>query len=171
MNIKTWQERWDTLGIPKDMAIQAEIDELRAELAALKNQEPVAWRFERPGISKLDVWPHGGEWEPLYLAAGACVSKPGESDAQTDLTIKPDAQERKPTTDWVDVNDHLPEAGGYYLVTVDTDDGLHVDVLMFDAENKNWIHEGEPTYCHSYYFCPTHWAKRPEAAHGIKDHP
>ena len=32
MNIKTWQERWDTLGIPKDMAIQAEIDELRAAL-------------------------------------------------------------------------------------------------------------------------------------------
>jgi uncharacterized membrane-anchored protein len=51
--------------------IAVERDELRAALGELKNQEPVAWRFERPGISKLDVWKHGGDWEPLYLAAGA----------------------------------------------------------------------------------------------------
>jgi hypothetical protein len=53
---------------------------------------------------------------------------------------------------------------------VETDDGLHVDVLMFDHAAKNWLHEGEPTYYHSYYFRPTHWANRPEAAHGIKEH-
>ena len=28
--------------------------------------EPVAWRFDRPGISKLDSWPHGGDWERLH---------------------------------------------------------------------------------------------------------
>lgn len=33
MNIRTWQERWGTLGIPKNTAMQAEIDELRAALA------------------------------------------------------------------------------------------------------------------------------------------
>lgn len=43
MNIKTWQERWDTLGIPKDMAIQAEIDELRA---ALKERDALKHRSE-----------------------------------------------------------------------------------------------------------------------------
>ena len=31
--------------------------------------KPVAWRFERPGISKLDSWPHGGDWERLYTEA------------------------------------------------------------------------------------------------------
>ena len=72
-----------------------------------------------------------------------------------------------PLTDWVSVDDRLPESGGYYLVTVDTDDGPHVDVLMYNAKRKHWEHEGEPTFCHSYLFSPTHWAARPEAAHGI----
>jgi hypothetical protein len=76
---------------------------------------------------------------------------------------------QKPLTDWVGVEDRLPEAGGYYLVTVATDDGPHVDVLLFDAKRKHWEHEGEPTFCHSYYFEPTHWAMRPEDAHGIKE--
>ena len=80
-------------------------------------------------------------------------------------------EQRKPTIDWVSVEDRLPEAGGYYLATVDTDEGQHVDVLMFDLKQRNWIHEFEPTFCHSYLFAPTHWANRPEAAHNIKEQP
>ena len=82
--------------------------------------------------------------------------------------ITPPAQPAPvPLTDWVSVDDRLPDSGGYYLVTVDTDDGPHVDVLMYNAKRKHWEHEGEPTFCHSYLFSPTHWAARPEAAHGI----
>lgn len=33
MSITPWQTRWDTLGIPKDTAIQGEINDLRAALA------------------------------------------------------------------------------------------------------------------------------------------
>jgi hypothetical protein len=72
-----------------------------------------------------------------------------------------------PLTDWVSVDDRLPESGGYYLVTVDTDEGPHVDVIMYNAKRKHWEHEGEPTFCHSYLFSPTHWAARPEAAQSI----
>jgi hypothetical protein len=44
---------------------------LKIDYDKLKQQEPVAWCFFRPGISKVDVWKHGGDWQPLYLAAGA----------------------------------------------------------------------------------------------------
>lgn len=40
------------------------------EAAVIKNlreQEPVAWRFSKGTITKLDSWPHGGNWQPLYL--------------------------------------------------------------------------------------------------------
>ena len=51
--------------------VTAERDKLAAELKALRDNKvalpkPVAWRFNRPGISKLDAWPHGGDWERLY---------------------------------------------------------------------------------------------------------
>ena len=94
-------------------------------------------------------------WKAVFLAMLAAAPAPAQ------------AQERKPTIDWVSVEDRLPEAGGYYLATVDTDEGQHVDVLMFDLKQRNWIHEFEPTFCHSYLFAPTHWANRPEAAHNI----
>lgn len=32
----------------------------------VKGLEPVAWRFSKGPITKLDSWPHGGNWEPLY---------------------------------------------------------------------------------------------------------
>lgn len=97
---------------------------------------------------------------------GGCVSWNGSiPEYGTDLYTSPPA--RRPLTDWVSVDERLPEKGGYYLVTVDTDDGPHVDVLLFNG--KHWEHEGEPTFCLRYLFSPTHWANRPEAAHGIKE--
>jgi len=41
------------------------IEAIRAHLAK-PEPEPVAWSFEAEGIHKLDIWPHGGKWEPLY---------------------------------------------------------------------------------------------------------
>ena len=29
--------------------------------------EPVAWRFSKGTITKLDSCPHGGNWQPLYI--------------------------------------------------------------------------------------------------------
>ena len=37
-----------------------------AVLEKLKAQEPEAYKFSAPGITKLDSWPHGGKWYPLY---------------------------------------------------------------------------------------------------------
>ena len=46
---------------------------------------------------------------------------------------------------------------GAYLVTVATDNGPEVHRL--DLNNKGqWIHEGEPTFCKSYYFEPKLYA-------------
>jgi hypothetical protein len=67
-------------------------------------------------------------------------------------------------TNWVSVEDRLPEDGGYWLVTVATDDGPEVHSLLFASKKQQWIHEGEATFCHSYYFCPTHWAPLPSPA-------
>jgi len=40
------------------------------EAAVLKKlseqNEPVAWRFSKGTITKLDSWPHGGNWQPLF---------------------------------------------------------------------------------------------------------
>lgn len=49
---------------------------------------------------------------------------------------------------------------GQCLVWCDTDDGGEVMKLQRDARG-NWIYEGEPTYCHSFYINPTHWMRLP----------
>lgn len=54
-----------------------EFNDLKKALAAIDDSkvldglvicdaEPVAWKFSAPGITKLDVCPHGGKWVPLY---------------------------------------------------------------------------------------------------------
>lgn len=52
---------------------ERERDQLRAELAALQCEDelptPDGYLFSRPGISKIDVSPHGGDWERLYSEA------------------------------------------------------------------------------------------------------
>ena len=124
--------------------------------------DPIAWMpFAVPDHPRCLPAPPAQQ-SPWCMKMNGCKTKcedcPDEAPKQ-----------RKPLTDWVNVDERLPEKGGYYLVTVDTDDGPHVDVLLFNG--KYWEHEGEPTFCHSYLFSPTHWANRPEAAHGIKEAP
>lgn len=58
--------------------------------------------------------------------------------------------------------DTKPAVPGFYLVSVETDDGDELQVLEFDG--KNWIHEGEPTFCKGYMFQPYAWALRLEPA-------
>lgn len=49
---------------------------------------------------------------------------------------------------------------GNCLLAIETDDGYTFAVLERDKKG-NWIHEGEPTYRHGYYFNPTHWRPLP----------
>lgn len=116
-------------------------------------QEPVAWMYKC--------------WSTTHLVDKKLDHYFSVDDGETYVKGVPlytAPPQRKPLIDWVSVDDRLPESGGYYLVTVDTDDGPHVDVLLFNEKRKHWEHEGEPTFCHSYYFSPTHWAHRPEPA-------
>ncbi|HDR8938775.1 TPA: DUF551 domain-containing protein [Burkholderia vietnamiensis] len=62
---------------------------------------------------------------------------------------------------WISVDERLPEAHTFWLVCAETDEGLTVQSMYFDG--KNWIHEGEPTFCHSYMLRPTHWMPLPAA--------
>lgn len=57
----------------------------------------------------------------------------------------------------------IPEglAKGEYLVTVNSDDGALVRVLEFDG--KGWLHEGEYTYQHGWYFEPVLYKPVPAA--------
>lgn len=59
----------------------------------------------------------------------------------------------------------LPPAAGDYLVTVETDSGRETHVLAHTAYGK-WMHEGEFTFRHGYYFRPIAWAPRPAAYAG-----
>lgn len=54
-----------------------------------------------------------------------------------------------------------PKEEDFYLVAVETDDGEETYVLWFDG--KHWIHDGEKTFQHGYYFRPYAWKKRPVA--------
>jgi len=49
---------------------------------------------------------------------------------------------------------------GKCLVAVETDEGWWYGQLERDKRG-NWIHEGEPTYCKSYYFNPHSWQPLP----------
>jgi hypothetical protein len=51
---------------------------------------------------------------------------------------------------------------GRCLLAINTDDGYEFGVLLRDAKGR-WIHDGEPTFCHGYYYEPTHWMPLPEA--------
>jgi len=64
------------------------------------------------------------------------------------------------TMDWVSV-ETPPEKPGDYNVAVNSDDEIWVGSMRFDG--KDWIHEGEPTYCHSWHCEVTHWKHLPEA--------
>jgi len=48
---------------------------------------------------------------------------------------------------------------GNCLVAIDTDDGWEYGFLYRDCEG-NWIHEGEPTFCHGYYYHPMYWTDK-----------
>lgn len=51
-------------------------------------------------------------------------------------------------------------ATGDFLLAIATDDGWTYSVLPRDKKG-NFIHEGEPTFCHGYYFEPRFWAECP----------
>lgn len=68
--------------------------------------------------------------------------------------------ELQPSSEWVSVKDRLPEVGEYN-VAADTDYGKKVTACELNKDG-NWIHDGEETFCHSYYFEVTHWMPLPE---------
>lgn len=70
---REWRLRGDNI-----KKLEAERNELKAliENHRLCEKEPIAWRFDKGPITKLDVWPHGGNWEPLYREALATEPKP-----------------------------------------------------------------------------------------------
>jgi len=142
------------------------VDDIFKEALAQPQQEPDLSGLKPSTQEVIKGWIEDGTF--IERAIGAMQEQEAEN-MRLEKMAAPQPAQRKPLTDWVNVDERLPEKGGYYLVTVDTDDGPHVDVLLFNEKRKHWEHEGEPTFCHSYFFNPTHWANRPEAAHNIKE--
>ena len=61
-------EKQEPVGCP-DLG---DVKEFKEMLAQAEKQEPVkdapvAWRFSKGTITKLDSCPHGGNWQPLYI--------------------------------------------------------------------------------------------------------
>ena len=168
------------LAIDKDntVSVYCERDQT-AKVEAMFNPaaQPAPDTRHMPGWMKYDAATdvliiHGRRYSAAMFGESGFLAQVGTllriEDGQPECVTLTTVQPAVPLTDWVSVDDRLPESGGYYLVTVDTDEGPHVDVLLYSVKEKHWLHEGEPTFCHSYFFSPTHWAVRPEAARGIK---
>jgi hypothetical protein len=51
-------------------------------------------------------------------------------------------------------------ANGDCMLRVETDDGVQIMTLERDKEG-NWLYEGQPTFCASWYIRPTHWKPKP----------
>ena len=66
---------------------------------------------------------------------------------------------------WISIEERQPENPGDYLITAQSDDGPQVTIAMWNTEL--WEHDGEPTFCKSYYFEPTHWMPLPVPAASI----
>lgn len=64
---------------------------------------------------------------------------------------------RPATSPWQPIPDDLPR--GKYMVTVATDDRPCVEILEFDG--RGWLHEGEYTFSHGYYFRPVLYQAAP----------
>lgn len=62
--------------------------------------------------------------------------------------------------DWKPIPKDL--APGRYLVTVDTDSGPETNVLQWDG--KGWLHEGEYTFQHGYFYRPVMYKAAPAPA-------
>lgn len=65
---------------------------------------------------------------------------------------------RPATSSWQPIPDNLPR--GKYMVTVATDDGPCVEILEFDGLH-GWLHDGEYTFEHGYYFRPVLYQAAP----------
>ena len=50
---------------------------------------------------------------------------------------------------------------GKCLLAILSDDGWTYAELQRNSKG-HWIHEGEPTFCHGYYFEPIYWTELPE---------
>ncbi len=116
-----------------------EIERLRAELAALKQQ--AATRGSKDGWTR-------------YM-----FDRPGDFTIEAFLP-KPAAPRPAQVPQWQPIE--TAPKDGKCLVLVETDDGDWIGRLDRDKKG-NWIHDGEPTFCHSYYFCPVKWMPLPAA--------
>ena len=56
---------------------------------------------------------------------------------------------------------------GQYLLWIATDDGGEIMKLERD-HSGNWIYQGEPTFCASFYFEPTYWMPLPAPPAAIR---
>lgn len=74
--IKTWKERWETLGLHKDDAMQAEINELRSALAerdaaladAMADAKRYQWIMQHKKGFDVCVWATDDEGFQSYYA-------------------------------------------------------------------------------------------------------
>lgn len=80
------------------------------------------------------------------------------------MAVRKEKEEPAPERNegWHPCKEGEPMKSGTYLCTVATDEGLEVHTLKFNTARGYWMHEGEATFCHGYYFEPVAWKDRPE---------
>lgn len=106
-------------------------------------------KVEQAGdLSVIEINVRGGA--PVVVKGNAAIEPPGTAIPWT-VIVDGDSASLPPSGEW--------------LVTVETDSGREVHVLMHE-DNGKWRHEGEFTFQHGYYFRPIAWAPRPLAFGG-----
>lgn len=120
-----------------------------------------------PLLQEGDESPAAGryaEWMP-YQQGQARRDAASAPAAATDVTDYTQPADGSHWTVLVDGDPATLPAPGEWLVTVDTEDGREVHVLVHVGDGK-WVHDGEYTFQHSYQFRPIAWAPPPEAYTG-----
>lgn len=102
-----------------------------------------------------DMWEESGKTEPLDVNK-EWERAQSEDDAKVymgflDNVAKAAIGEWEKLNDWQVIPEKLP--AGRYQVAVATDEGFEAHILECDR-NGNWLHEGEFTFQHGYYFSP-----------------
>lgn len=125
------------------LSFDGDFPSLVEHCAQLAQQEPVAMLDDERGVGVI-----------FWLVSPATIPKGAR------FYLSPALQaDEKEAPKWLPIS--TAPADGKCLVLVDTDDGPYICRLDRDRDG-NWIHDGEPTFCHGYLFRPILWSPFPD---------
>lgn len=142
----------DTENTSHDIPLYAGVNPCNVPAAPAPKTEPVAW-IEPSHLE--EIWRMAAR-SGYAMTLVACTEQ--NTPGKVPLYLGQPLSDAAPAETWQPIE--TAPADGRCLLAIETDEGYEFGVLTRDSRG-NWVHEGEPTFCHSYYFKPTHWQPLP----------